>query len=71
VVGYGQWQTSNSSGVAPVVANSRYGVTALGFAANVLVPSKKVIIGTSAFWEMGAYNTREGHVVMISATFSL
>jgi hypothetical protein len=71
VVGYGQWQTSNSSRGLPALANSRYGVNAIGFTANVLVPSKKLSIGTSAFWEMGAYNTREGRVFMISAAFNL
>ncbi|HEY2172157.1 MAG TPA: transporter [Candidatus Angelobacter sp.] len=70
VIGYGQWQTSNSSGVPPAVAGSRYGVNAVGFTVNVLVPGKKLSIGTSAFWELGAYNTREGHVLMISGVFS-
>jgi hypothetical protein len=76
--GYGQWQTSApggpgplATGIPPAVLNSRYGVNALGFAANVLVPEKKILIGGSAFWEMGAYNTREGHVVMVSVAFTL
>lgn len=70
-VGYGQWQTSNRSGVPALLAGSRYGVLGVGLAANFIVPSKKLSIGNSWFWEMGAYNTREGHVAMISAAFSL
>jgi len=75
--GYGEWQTSSpggsgplGTGLPPVVLNSRYGVNAVGFAANLLVPAKKVVLGASTFWELGAYNTREGHVLMISASFS-
>jgi len=72
VVGYGQWQTSDRQGVAvPALAASRFGVNAVGFAANLLMPGKKLSVGTSSFWEMGATNTREGLVLMISAAFTL
>jgi hypothetical protein len=30
----------------------------------------QVVLGASAFWELGAYNTREGNVVMISPAFT-
>jgi hypothetical protein len=80
-VGYGQWQTSSPGlpsaasalppGLVVPVLNSRFGVNAIGFTANVLVPGRKIAVGGSAFWELGAYNTREGHVVMISAAFNL
>jgi hypothetical protein len=70
VVGYGQWQTSNSSRTSQALANTRWGVNALGFAANLIVPGRKVVLGANTFWEMGAYNTREGHVVMISGAFT-
>ena len=69
VAGYGQWQTSDSSRSIAALANSRWGVNAMGFTANLIVPGRKVVIGTNWFWEMGAYNTREGHVGMISAVF--
>jgi hypothetical protein len=71
IVGYGQWQTSNSVRPSQALADSRYGVNGLGFTMNLLVPARKVIIGTSVFWEIGAQNTREGHVMMISVAFSL
>jgi len=71
VAGYGQWQTFGTSGVPLIVANSRYGVNATGFSANLVAPAKKLVVGASAFWEWGAYTTREGKVLMISAVFKL
>jgi hypothetical protein len=71
VAGYGQWQTFGTSGVPLAVANSRYGVNATGFSANLVAPAKKLFVGASAFWEWGAYTTREGKTLMISAIFKL
>ena len=69
--GYGQWQTSDSTGRAAPVAASRYGVNGIGFTMNFLVPDRKISVGTSCFWEVGAANTREGKTMMISAAFTL
>jgi hypothetical protein len=69
--GYGQWQTTNNSRRLAALAGLRFEVNGLGFVTNLVSPGKRLLIGTSAFWEIGAVNTREGHVVMVQASFTL
>ena len=42
LVGYGQWQTTDKSGpiTSPEQAVAHYGVNALGFAANMMLPDR-------------------------------
>lgn len=68
--GYGQWQTTEDSGRAPALAGLKYRVNGVGFATNVLVPSKVLSLGARYFWEYGAQNSREGQTLMIVGAVS-
>ena len=69
LIGYGQWQLSNSSGpsIDPVVAAStHYVVNAMGVGANVILPARHVFLGVKWFNEFGNRNTTEGHSFQIN-----
>jgi len=71
LVGYGQYQTTDRTTptVNPLIApSSRYRVHALGPAANVLLPARKVTLGFKYFHEFSNAATVEGHSLQISAT---
>jgi hypothetical protein len=72
LVGYGQWQTSNNSGpgVNPDFP-SHYRVNAMGGAANVILPARKVSVGFKLFKEFSNSSTVQGYSLQIvgSLTF--
>ena len=68
LAGYGQWQTTDKSGptITPEQAAAHYKVNALGFAANVLLPDKKVSVGFKYFHEFECRSTFQGYTLQIS-----
>jgi hypothetical protein len=73
LVGYGQWQTSATTGPTVTAARSaeRYRVNALGFAANVTLPLRKVSLGARYFWELSNRSTFQGYSLQISGALTL
>jgi hypothetical protein len=69
LVGYGQWQTTDKHGlnVTPEQAAARYKVNALGFAANAILPDRKVSVGLKYFHEFECRSTFQGYTLQISA----
>ena len=72
LVGYGQWQTTDKSGpnITPQQAAAHYKVNALGFAANVVLPEKKVSVGVKYFDEFECRSTYQGYTLQISAAIT-
>ncbi|MGC1414079.1 MAG: transporter [Candidatus Acidiferrum sp.] len=72
LVGYGQWQTTDKQGptVTPEQAAAHYKVNALGFAANAILPERKVSIGLKYFHEFECRSTYQGYTLQISAAVS-
>ena len=72
LVGYEQWQTTDKSGptITPEQAAAHYKVNALGFASNVMLPSRKVSLGAKYFKEFANRSTFQGYSIQISATIS-
>lgn len=72
LVGYGQWQTTDKSGpdITPEQAAAHYKVNALGFAANMMLPDRKVNVGFRYFREFDCRSTVQGYSVQISGTIS-
>jgi hypothetical protein len=70
--GYGQWQTTDKNGpnVTPAQAAAHYRVNALGFAANVVLPNRKVSVGVRYFREFLNRSTFQGYSVQIAASIS-
>jgi hypothetical protein len=70
LVGYGQWQTTDKGGPAVTLAEAqaRYSVNALGFAANVLWPQRKVSLGIKYFKEFSNRSTFQGYSAQISGS---
>jgi hypothetical protein len=70
LAGYGQWQTTDKGGpaVTPAEAQARYSVNALGFAANVLWPQRKVSLGIKYFKEFSNRSTFQGYSAQISGS---
>ena len=68
VVGYGQWQTTDKTGpsISPTQAGAHYEVNALGFASNVLLPTRKVSLGLKYFKEFSNRSTFEGYTLQIA-----
>jgi hypothetical protein len=68
LAGYGQWQTTDKNGpnITPEQAAAHYKVNALGFAANVLLPEKKVSVGIKYFHEFECRSTFQGYTLQIS-----
>jgi hypothetical protein len=73
LVGYGQWQTTGKRGpaVTPDDAKSRYKVAALGFAANLGLPSRRVTLGFKYFKEVWSRSTFQGYSVQASGSIKL
>jgi hypothetical protein len=69
-MGYGQWQATRNQGQGPLLSLPEYGVDAIGFTANVVLPERKLSVGTRYLWEYDARNTREGRTVMMTAAVS-
>jgi hypothetical protein len=67
VAGYGQWQTSNNSGpnVNPQIPG-HYRVNAIGGAANVILPVRKVSVGFKLMKEFSNSNTVQGYTLQIT-----
>ena len=72
LVGYGQWQTTNKTGpaIAPAQAGAHYGVNALGFASNLLLPTRKASLGLKYFKEFSNRSTFQGYSVQISGSIT-
>jgi hypothetical protein len=72
LVGYGQWQTTDKNGptVTAAQAAAHYRVNALGFAANVVLPVRKVSLGVKYFREFLNRSTFQGYSVQIAASIS-
>jgi len=73
LVGYGQWQTTDKSGptIAPDQAKAHYKVNALGLAATMMLPERRVSLGAKYFHEFECRSTFQGYTVQIvgSITF--
>jgi hypothetical protein len=69
LAGYGQWQTTNKHGpnITPEQAAAHYKVNALGFAANAVLPERKVSVGVKYFHEFECRSTFQGYTLQISA----
>jgi hypothetical protein len=66
LVGYGQWQTSNNSGPGVDPANpAHYRVNAIGGAATVILPARKVSVGFKLFKEFSNSSTVQGYSLQI------
>jgi hypothetical protein len=72
LAGYGQWQTTDKNGpiVTPAQAAAHYRVNALGFAANVILPVRKVSLGVKYFREFLNRSTFQGYSVQISGAIT-
>ena len=72
LVGYGQWQTTDKTGpsITPQQAAARYKVNALGFAANAMLPERKVILGVKYFHEFECRSTYQGYTLQISGAIT-
>lgn len=69
LIGYGQWQLSNNSGptINPIIAAStHYAVNAMGVGGNVILPGRKVVLGSKWFNEFSNKNTVEGKSFQIN-----
>ena len=68
LIGYGQWQTTDKTGPATSAEQSgaRYAVNALGFAASVALPARKVSLGLKYFKEFSTRSTYQGYTLHIS-----
>jgi hypothetical protein len=68
--GYGQWQTSDKTGpgISEEVGTAHYKVNGLGFAANAIVPARKVSVGIKYFREVDCRSTFQGYTLQISGS---
>jgi hypothetical protein len=66
-VSYGQWQATKNEGPGVIVSAPQYAVNAAGFTANVVLPERKISIGTRYRWEYSARSAREGAALMMTA----
>jgi hypothetical protein len=69
LIGYGQRQTTGKTGpgVTAEESGTRYSVSALGVAANVMLPAQKASLGLKYLTEFGSRSTFQGHSLQISA----
>jgi hypothetical protein len=67
LAGYSQWQTSASTGPG-VDASTRYQVHALGLSAGLVLPGRRVQLGTRYMHEFEARSTFQGYSVQVSAS---
>jgi hypothetical protein len=72
LAGYGQWQTTNKQGpgITAEQAAAHYKVNALGFAANVMLPERKVSVGLKYFHEFECRSTFQGYTFQISGAIT-
>jgi hypothetical protein len=72
LVGYGQWQTTDKHGpnITPEQAAAHYKANALGFAANAILPERKVSVGLKYFHEFECRSTFQGYTLQISAAIT-
>ncbi len=72
VAGYGQWQTTDNGGTftIPGYQPFKYGVNAVGVAANVVALKQRVNVGLRYYWEYGAKATVEGQSLQITAAIT-
>jgi hypothetical protein len=68
LVGYGQWQTTDKTGptITPQESGAHYKVNALGFAANAMLPDRKMSVGVKYFHEFACRSTYQGYTLQIS-----
>jgi len=68
LVGYEQWQLTNKTGpgVTPAQSSAHYRVNALGFAASLILPSRKVSVGIKYFKEFDDRSTFQGYSFQIT-----
>jgi hypothetical protein len=68
VVGYEQFQTTNKTGpnITPTEGGEYYVVHSLGFATNVMLPSRKVNLGLRYFKEFEDRSTYQGYSIQIT-----
>ena len=67
LAGYGQWQTSASTGPG-VDASARYQVHALGVSAGLVLPGRRVQVGTRYLHEFDAHSTVRGYSLQVSGS---
>jgi Protein involved in meta-pathway of phenol degradation len=72
VAGYEQRQTTAKTGptITPDLSKERYAVNALGFAANLAFPSRKLSLGLKFFKEFADRSTFQGFSVQFSGSLS-
>jgi hypothetical protein len=71
VVGYGQWQTSNNSGPGVDPQHpGHYRVNAIGGAANVILPVRKVAVGFKLMKEFSNSYTVQGYSLQITGAIT-
>jgi hypothetical protein len=72
LVGYGQWQTTDTTGpdISAAQAGARYAVNALGFATNVMLPARKASLGLKYFKELTNRSTFQGHSLQIAGAIT-
>jgi hypothetical protein len=68
MIGYSQWQTTDKTGptITATQSSARYQVNALGAAANVSLPTRKVSLGVKYFKEFSNRSTFQGSTLHIS-----
>ena len=73
LVGYASWQTSDKTGphVTAAQAATRYRVDALGLAANLPLPERKMSFGLRYFKEFSSRSTFEGYSLQASFAIKL
>ena len=72
LVGYDQWQTTDTTGptITPEQASAHYRVTALGFASSLALPARNVSLSFKLFREFSNRSTFQGNSVQISSTIT-
>jgi hypothetical protein len=72
LVGYESAQTTDKTGpnITQAQGAAHYRVNALGFALNMMLPNRKVTLGTKLFKEFENRSTYQGYSVQISAAVS-
>ena len=70
LAGYSQWQTTATTGpaITPAEAAARYSVHALGLAANVTSPARRLSVGARYFEELASTSTFRGYSLQISGS---
>ena len=70
LAGYEQWQTTARTGpnITPAEEEARYRINALGVAANVLLPGRKVSLGAKYLKEFSNKSTFQGYSFQVSGT---